>query len=86
MVPTHSRYVVVGAGIHGLSTAWHLARELRARGLGGGEDILVLDKTGVVITPGTGFGPSGEGFVRLSLTVNGDRLAEAVSRIEGLTI
>jgi methylglutamate dehydrogenase subunit A len=47
MVPTHSRYVVVGAGIHGLSTAWHLARELRARGLGGGEDILVLDKTGV---------------------------------------
>ena len=47
MVPTHSRYVVVGAGIHGLSTAWHLARELRARGLGGGEDILVLDKSGV---------------------------------------
>jgi FAD dependent oxidoreductase len=47
MIPTHSRYVVVGAGIHGLSTAWHLARELRARGLGGGGDILVLDKTGV---------------------------------------
>src|SRR6266487_2866985 len=47
MVPTHSRYVVVGAGIHGLSTAWHLARELRARGLGGGEDILVLDKSRV---------------------------------------
>src|SRR5207253_7788690 len=47
MVPTHSRYVVVGAGIHGLSTAWRLARELRARGLGGGEDILVLDKRGV---------------------------------------
>ena len=44
MVPTHSRYVIVGAGIHGLSTAWHLARELRARGLGGGADILVLDK------------------------------------------
>jgi hypothetical protein len=39
--------VVVGAGIHGLSTAWHLARELRARGLGDGGDILVLDKTGV---------------------------------------
>jgi methylglutamate dehydrogenase subunit A len=47
MVPAHSRYVVVGAGIHGLSTAWHLARELRGRGLGGGGDILVLDKTGV---------------------------------------
>jgi methylglutamate dehydrogenase subunit A len=42
-----SKYVIVGAGIHGLSTAWHLARELRSRGAGGGEDILVLDKTGV---------------------------------------
>ena len=47
MVPTHSRYVIIGAGIHGLSTAWHLGRELRARGLGGGEDILVLDKRAV---------------------------------------
>jgi hypothetical protein len=50
MIRTHSRYVIIGAGIHGLSTAWHLARELRARGLGGGEDILVLDKRG----PGAG--------------------------------
>jgi methylglutamate dehydrogenase subunit A len=47
MVPARSRYVIVGAGIHGLSTAWHLARELRRRGLGSGEDILVLDKTSV---------------------------------------
>ncbi len=39
----------------------------------------VLEQTGVVITPGTGFGPSGEGYVRFSLTVNGDRLSEAVS-------
>jgi glycine/D-amino acid oxidase-like deaminating enzyme len=39
--------VIVGAGIHGLSTAWHLARELRSRGLGSGGDVLVLDKTGV---------------------------------------
>ena len=50
MIGTHSRYVIVGAGVHGLSTAWHLARELRARGLGGGEDIVVLDKRG----PGAG--------------------------------
>lgn len=47
MVPTHSRYVIIGAGIHGLSTAWHLARALRVRGLGGGEDVLVLDKRGI---------------------------------------
>src|SRR5215472_12150884 len=46
-VPARSKYVIVGAGIHGLSTAWHLARELRGRGLGGGQDILVVDKTGV---------------------------------------
>ena len=47
MVPRSARYVIVGAGVHGLSTAWHLARELRARGAGEGRDILVLDKTGV---------------------------------------
>ncbi len=47
MIPRHSRYVIIGAGIHGLSTAWHLAAELRRRGLGGGEDVLVLDKRGV---------------------------------------
>jgi glycine/D-amino acid oxidase-like deaminating enzyme len=46
-IPASSRYVIVGAGIHGLSTAWHLASELRARGLGGGGDILVLDKRAV---------------------------------------
>jgi glycine/D-amino acid oxidase-like deaminating enzyme len=46
-IPASSRYVIIGAGIHGLSTAWHLARELKARGLGGGGDILVLDKRGV---------------------------------------
>jgi hypothetical protein len=33
-VPASSRYVVVGAGVHGLSTAWHLARLLRDRGSG----------------------------------------------------
>ena len=43
-IPAGSRYVIVGAGIHGLSTAWHLARELKARGLGSGADVLVLDK------------------------------------------
>jgi methylglutamate dehydrogenase subunit A len=46
-IPASSRFVIVGAGIHGLSTAWHLARELRARGLGGGADVVVLDKRGV---------------------------------------
>jgi glycine/D-amino acid oxidase-like deaminating enzyme len=46
-VPESVTYVVVGAGIHGLSSAWHLAMELEARGRGGGRDIVVLDKSGV---------------------------------------
>src|SRR5258708_25317051 len=33
--------------MHGLSTAWHLARELEARGIGSGRDVLILDKSGV---------------------------------------
>ena len=45
-LPSRSPYVVVGAGIHGLSTAYHLAKELRTRGLGSGADVVVLDKTG----------------------------------------
>jgi methylglutamate dehydrogenase subunit A len=47
MVVEHARYVVVGAGVHGLSTAWHLARELAARGLGDGRDVLVVDKDSI---------------------------------------
>jgi glycine/D-amino acid oxidase-like deaminating enzyme len=45
--PKSSKYVIVGAGIHGLSTAYHLALELRRKGKGSGEDILVLDKTSI---------------------------------------
>jgi methylglutamate dehydrogenase subunit A len=59
-LPGSSPYVVVGAGIHGLSTAYHLACELRARGLGSGRDIVVLDKTG----PGAGASGIACGVVR----------------------
>ncbi len=52
-LPASARYVVIGAGVHGLSTAWHLATELEHQGLGSGRDVIVLDKTGV------GAGPSG---------------------------
>ena len=41
----------------------------------------MLDATGVVVSPGTGYGPNGEGFIRVSLTVADDRLEEAMSRI-----
>ena len=42
----------------------------------------VLEQASVVVTPGSGYGPAGEGFVRLSLTTPDDRIAEAVERIE----
>jgi len=44
----------------------------------------VLKQTGVVLTPGNGFGTPGEGYFRISLTVNNDLLEEAVSRISKL--
>jgi methylglutamate dehydrogenase subunit A len=53
-------YVVVGAGIHGLSTAWHLARELESRGLGSGEEIVVLEKS----EPGAGASGIACGVIR----------------------
>lgn len=42
-----TKYLIVGAGIHGLSTAYHLALDLKAKGLGTGADITVIDKTSV---------------------------------------
>ncbi|MGH7915858.1 MAG: LL-diaminopimelate aminotransferase [Candidatus Binataceae bacterium] len=46
----------------------------------------VLKETGVVITPGSGFGKGGEGFVRFSLTVSSERLQQAVARIKALRL
>ena len=43
---------------------------------------LVLEQAAVVVSPGPAYGPSGEGFFRISLTVPDDRLSEAVRRIE----
>lgn len=46
--PKSSPYLVIGAGIHGLSTALHLARLLkRKKGKGSGSDVLVIDKSGI---------------------------------------
>jgi len=46
----------------------------------------LLGKAGVVLTPGSGFGAAGEGFVRAAFTVGVERLREAVDRIEKLGI
>lgn len=45
----------------------------------------ILDQTGVVVTPGSGFGEYGEGYFRIALTVGADRLREAMGRIRTVT-
>jgi LL-diaminopimelate aminotransferase len=42
---------------------------------------LLLDEAAIVVAPGNGYGPSGEGFVRFSITLADDRLAEGVERL-----
>ena len=49
-LPAHAHYVIIGAGIHGLSTAMHLAQKLKIRGTpvgARGRRIVVLDKSSV---------------------------------------
>lgn len=45
--PDHAEYVVIGAGIHGLSTAWRLAERLIERDGEVNGRIVVLDKSGI---------------------------------------
>ena len=42
----------------------------------------LLNRTGIITTPGNGFGKSGQGYFRMALTVSKERLGEAVSRME----
>jgi len=43
----------------------------------------LLEKVGVVVTPGTGYGRSGEGYVRISLTTPDAALVKGLSRLAG---
>jgi LL-diaminopimelate aminotransferase len=43
----------------------------------------VLEQAAVVVSPGSSYGPNGEGFFRISLTVPDERLTEAVERMRG---
>ncbi len=43
---------------------------------------LLLEKSGIIVTPGIGYGEFGEGFVRIALTVEEKRLEEAIDRIK----
>ena len=46
----------------------------------------LLQESGVVVTPGVGFGPSGEGHYRIALTVDRARIAEAMERLARLSL
>ena len=42
----------------------------------------MLEKADLIVTPGNGFGPSGEGYVRFALTVDEEKLKETVARVK----
>ncbi|MEW6724866.1 MAG: LL-diaminopimelate aminotransferase [Bacillota bacterium] len=44
----------------------------------------LLEKTGVIVSPGSAYGEAGEGYFRISLTVDDRRLSEAMERIRRL--
>lgn len=46
--------------------------------------IKIIKETGIICTPGSGFGPSGEGYVRFALTKDIDRIKQAVDRLKEL--
>ena len=43
--------------------------------------MMLLDQADVAVSPGSGFGPTGEGYLRLSLVENENRLRQAVRQI-----
>jgi len=47
---------------------------------------LLLEKTGIIVTPGIGYGEDGEGYVRIALTVDEKRLEEAIERLKNLKL
>ena len=46
-IPNKIEFAIIGAGIHGLSTAWHLAKKLKEKGKGDGSKIIVIEKENI---------------------------------------
>ena len=42
----------------------------------------LIEEQGIVVTPGSGFGDEGEGYFRISITINEKRIAEAIKRLK----
>jgi len=47
---------------------------------------ILLNKAGIVVTPGNGFGEFGEGYIRISVTASDERIAQAIERIKKIDI
>jgi len=45
---------------------------------------IILEKANIVVTPGVGFGKYGEGYIRMALTVDKDRIKEALNRLNNI--
>jgi LL-diaminopimelate aminotransferase len=45
---------------------------------------LLIEKGRIVATPGNGFGEEGEGYIRMALTIDEERLKEAIERLKGI--
>ncbi|MBC5636181.1 aminotransferase class I/II-fold pyridoxal phosphate-dependent enzyme [Ornithinibacillus sp. BX22] len=45
----------------------------------------LLEEAGIIVTPGTAFGPSGEGYIRIALSVELERIDEVIRRIKEFT-
>ncbi len=46
----------------------------------------LIEETGIVVTPGSGFGDEGEGYFRISITINEERIREAIKRLKTLKL
>ena len=46
----------------------------------------MLEEAGIVVTPGNGFGEYGEGYARVSVTFDTDRIVQAVDRLKDFKI
>ncbi len=44
----------------------------------------LLEKCGILVVPGNGYGPAGEGYVRFAITIPKERIAEAIQRMKKL--
>ncbi len=46
----------------------------------------LIEETGIVVTPGSGFGDAGEGYFRISITIAEEKIIEAAKRLKSFKI